>query len=494
MDWKHLFEKILAFYRKHKLPVLIGAGVLLVVIVLGAARFALNGRATAEQTQIVTVTRGAITESIDTVGTLEARPYIELAWESGGIVSPFRVQVGERVEKGAVLMELEDSSLSASILQSQTDILEAQAALDNLLSANSNLYAADQALADAEYTLLGAKKNRDAWNRKGGSDETIEEHRSGYYAAKQTVWEKEIAFTALSEMDGDDPKRMAAYEELRGARLARDEALRQLNNVLGSYYSYAAETDFIKYDIALAAVEEARVAYLRYLDPGKEIEAARANVQALQNSIDMSRIIAPFNGTVTEVSSTVGEKVASGDMAVRLDNLENLMVAVYVSEVDINKVKEGMPAQVSFDAIPGKTYEGQVQSMAASGSSESGVVEFRVDIQVMNADEQVKPGFTAVVSVVTSQVAEALLVPSQALVTSDGGLAVMRVNADGSTSPVLVEIGASSEVFTEILDGDIQEGDRLAMTITENQSLMPGGIMFGGQMRQMTGDGQRPRQ
>jgi len=153
-----------------------------------------------------------------------------------------------------------------------------------------------------------------------------------------------------------------------------------------------------------------------------------------------------------------------------------------------------MPAQVSFDAIPGKTYEGQVQSMAASGSSESGVVEFRVDIQVMNADEQVKPGFTAVVSVVTSQVAEALLVPSQALVTSDGGLAVMRVNADGSTSPVLVEIGASSEVFTEILDGDIQEGDRLAMTITENQSLMPGGIMFGGQMRQMTGDGQRPRQ
>ena len=122
---------------------------------------------TAETTvQYVKATTGSLTESIDVVGTLEAQPMVELAWESGGIISPFTLKVGDKVKKGDVLFSLEASSLSSSILQAQSDLLDAKAELDNLNSANTDLYTASQTLSDAEYTLRQYDTNRDYWNVK----------------------------------------------------------------------------------------------------------------------------------------------------------------------------------------------------------------------------------------------------------------------------------------------------------------------------------------
>ena len=112
----------------------------------------------------------------------------------------------------------------------------------------------------------------------------------------------------------------------------------------------------------------------------------------------------------------------------RIDNLDNLMVDIYVSEVDINKVAVGQPAILTFDALPNQEYAGVVESISSAGTDESGVVEFRVSVVMEEADESVKPGFTAVVSIITSEVEDALLVPTQAIQTQDGVPVVMRVN------------------------------------------------------------------
>jgi len=462
---------------------------LVVALIAGVLLPSVLGGNDEPQMRIVAVTRGSITESIDVVGTLEAQPYIEMAWESGGIVSDFDLSVGDVLIKGDMLMTLEDSSLSASILQAQSDILESQTALDNLMTANSALYTAAQELADAEYSLRDYEADRDYWNYKNASDEDIEEYRTNYYAAKEIVWEKEAAYEAFADMPADDPAREKAYEEMKEAIQERDNQLRYLNNLLGVYYDHGVETDFIEYDLAMAQVEEARVTYKRYLDQSDEIAAAEANVQALQNTIDMAKVVAPFDGTVTEISAVPGEKVANGAMAVRLDNMDNLVVEVYVSEVDINKVSVGMPAKLTFDAIPGKEYDGLVQSISAAGTDDSGVVEFRVSVQVLTADENVKPGFTAVVSIITDEVPDALLVPNAAVVSFNNRSAVMLSNKDGSTTMVPVETGASSDVFTQIVSGDIAEGDSLAIMIDESSSGFFPGASGMGHMRQITGGG-----
>jgi HlyD family secretion protein len=485
MKIQKIWRDIVDFFRTDKKRLWIGGGALIIVVIIGVF-LALNSSGNEEETLIryVQVSRGSLTESIDVVGTLEAQPSIELAWQSGGIVSPISIKIGGQVKKDDVMMELEDSSLSASILQAQIDLLTAQAELDSIRSANADLYTAMQTLSDAEYTLRQYDTNRDYWNVNASSWEAIDAARADYYAAKEVEYQKESAYKALANSDDEEAK-SAAHAVYKDAIAAREEALRQLNNLLGTYYTYSADTDLILYDQAAAAVEAARVDYNRYLDQSDEIAAAEANVQALENTINQSRIIAPFDGTVTDISAVNGEMVSSGDSAVRIDNLNNLVVKVSVSEVDINKIKIGQSALVTFDALPETEYQGEVAYISDAGKDDSGVVEFSVTVKVLNADGQVKPGFTAVVSIITSSIENALLVPNGAVISRNNTSAVMLVNSDDSTTMIPIETGASSDTFTEIISGEIAEGDTLAVTISDGSSFYPGmvpgmGPMLGG--------------
>lgn len=490
MDLQKIRSRIVSFYEKYKKQIWIGGSAL--ILVVASTIFFSNQTQAAEEDgttiQYVQVSRGSITESIDVVGTLEAQPSIELSWQAGGIVSRISTHIGDDVKKDDVLMELEASSLPASILQAQTDLLAAQAELDSMKSANADLYAAMQTLSDAEYTLRQYATNRDYWNVKNSSWEAIEAARANYYAAKEVEYQKENAYKALANSDDEDAK-ASAYKEYKDAIAGREEALRKLNNLLGTYYTYAADTDFILYDQAAAAVEAARIDYNRYLDLSDEIAAAEANVQALKNTINQSKIIAPFDGMVTDISSVNGEMVSSGDTAIRVDNLNNLVIKVSVSEVDINKIKVGQSAVVTFDALPESEYQGEVIYVSDAGNDESGVVEFMVTAKVLNADNKVKPGFTAVVSIITSDIKDALLVPNGAVISRNGSSMVMLVGADNNTTPVEVETGASSDTFTQIVSGDISEGDTLAVYTNNNSEFSP---MMGGFGPMLGGGGERP--
>lgn len=491
MDIEKIKTKIVNFYGSRKKLVWIGGGVLIVVIFASIILPALLGSGS-EGSEVAygVVTRGSMTETIDVVGTLEAVPSAALYWQSGGIVDSFEVEVGDKVSEGDVLMTLTEETLDSSILDAQSSLLDAQTELENLKSANTDLYTAAQTLADAEYELRQYKEDRDYYNTKGASDEAIDAARSAYYAAQQVTWEKEAAYDALSDLEADDPEKMAAYEERKAAIEAENSALSALNFVLGYYYDYSVESDFIEYDAALAAVEEARVAYNRYLDQSDEIAAAEAAVQALENTINTGKIIAPFDGTITAIGAVAGDLISASSSssdtteALKISNLDNLMVEVSISEVDINKVAVGQRAVITFDAITNKEYSGYVESVSTSGSADdNSVVQFSVWVKVEDTDSQVKPGFTSVVSIITSEVEDALLVPYDALVSRDGSYMVVLVGKNGDTNLVPVEVGAISDLYAEITSGDIEEGDQVVLYESESD------FMFGGMMMMNGGGG-----
>jgi len=498
MDIEKIKANIVSFYNSRKKLVWIGGAVLVVAIV--ALIVPSNGSDASAETEVSygQVTRGSLTETIDVVGTLEAIPSASLTWQSGGIVDSFDVKVGDKVSEGDVLMTLTESTLDSSILEAQSSLLDAQTTLDNLKSANTNLHTAAQTLADAEYNLRQYESDRDYNNTKGASDEAIDAAREAYYAAKQVVWEKQAAYEALSNLESDDPEREAAYEEQKAAIEAQNKALSNLNYILGVYFDYDVETDFIEYDAALAAVEEARVEYNRYLDQSDEIAAAEASVQALENTIATGKIIAPFDGTITQINAVAGDLITSYSdsdnttAALTISNLDNLMVEVSISEVDINKVAVGQPAVITFDAISNKKYSGYVSSISSSGEEDANsIVQFSVWVKVDDADDQVKPGFTSVVSIVTAEVEDALLVPYDAVVSRDGTYMVVLADNSGNTTMVPVEIGAISDLYAEITSGDLEEGDQVVLYTSDsdtgfNMMMMSGGGGGGG------GGGQPP--
>ena len=489
MDMKKIKEKLIDFYQAKKRLVWITTGVL-VLMIAALVIFIPRGQNQAEDIQFVKVTRGSITESLGEVGYVEAQPSASITWTSGGIVGEYDLEVGDQVMKGDVLMELDFSSWSNESLQAQSDLLEAQLAYENMVTSDSDFQTALQAVADAEYTVRTTKGMRDFWNFGGSSDDRIDAVRANYHSAEQEVWVLEEEYEALRKIsEKDDPELVAAYDAYQAADLERDSYLRALNQILGHSYDLVVETDFNDYDQAKAALLQARAEYERLLDNSQEIAAAKAKVQALENTINQAKIIAPFDGTVTEISYQPGEYVEAGTTSVQMDDLNNLVVNVDVSEIDISKVVIGQPVVVTFDALPYKEYTGVVTAISAAGADTSGTVEFNVTVTIEDADASVKPGFTAIASIITSQAEDALLVPNQALRTINNNNSVLVVGEDGTPMPVRVEVGASSDAFTEIVSGEIAEGDQLVVITISSGSVFGGGPGAMGGIRQITGGG-----
>ncbi len=207
-------------------------------------------------------------------------------------------------------------------------------------------------------------------------------------------------------------------------------------------------------------------------DP-RDIQAAQARIAALEATLKLARLEAPFTGVITEVRSKVGDQVAPGTVSFRLDDLSRLLVEVQVPEVDINRIQVGQSAKLTFDAIPGKEYSAKVVEVGRVGTLVSGVVNFNVTLELNNADEQVKPGMTAAVTILVQQLEDVLLVPNRAVRLREGQR-VVYVLRNGLPTPVPIRLGATSETYSQVLEGDLREGDLVILN-------PPATTTFGGQ-------------
>ena len=488
-------QKITAYYQSHKKRTIIGGGILILILVSAIALPLLRNSEDSTETQIAKVTVGNLTKTIDVVGSVKAVPSAILSFGTEGIVSEFGVQVGDMVFEDDVLISLKDSSVSSSILQAKSNLLDATHELDQLVSANSLLYEAALALKEAENTYRSKLDMWKYWNFNNTPQNMVDKAVEVYISNENALTRAKDKFNHLTRQaeTDDDPALLAASEELQAAQFERDKALRNVNYLLGRTFSFTVQSDYIKYKQADAALLEALNTYERYLYNSDEIAAAQANVQALQNTIDSAKIIAPFNGTITNILVDPGQLVSSGTSALQIDALDNLMIDVFVSEVDIHHVSVGQDATITLDALPNKQYAGVVMQVAQAGDDSSGVVEFSITVKVLNPDADIKPGFTAVASIITDQVENALLVPTMALQSRDGRNVVMLVDSQGNIQPVQVEVGVSANSFSQIFTDSISEGDMVMVfsTSSSTQMYFPGGG-FGG-MGGLGGSGERQR-
>jgi HlyD family secretion protein len=193
-----------------------------------------------------------------------------------------------------------------------------------------------------------------------------------------------------------------------------------------------------------------------------EVTAARARVEAAQAALSLPALEAPFAGQITDLTVKVGDRVAPGSPAFRLDDTTHLLVDVLVSEVDVNRIRKGQAAELTLDGAPGRTYHGVVTDVPAVGVDLQGVPSFPVTVEISDADDAIRPGMTAAVTLVVDEVKDALLLPSQAL-RFENGQRVVYVQRDGQFVPVQVKLGATSKDTSQVLEGDLQPGDMVLL-------------------------------
>ena len=205
------------------------------------------------------------------------------------------------------------------------------------------------------------------------------------------------------------------------------------------------------------------------------LAAERAALARAEEVKRRHRLTAPFAGMIVARNLEVGEWAQRDEAAVELVALDVLRIRATLPQIDFPRVSRGAAAAVRFDALPERTFRGEVFARVASGDPRSRTFPILIDLP--NPDGLLAPGMSARVRVdLAGGEAEVLTVPRDAVIArADGTREVWRVQEEDGilkAYPVQIETGRAGGDRVEITGGDLADGDRVVLL--GNESLKPG--------------------
>ena len=257
----------------------------------------------------------------------------------------------------------------------------------------------------------------------------------------------------------------AAAASRRGeACLGAERAQRELVRNRG-----LVKDGFISTDL-LDRVESAAQAAAAACDAARAgEESARAGADLARHELDKTVLRAPFDGIVAEVGIEVGEWTTPSPPALPVPPVVDILdpASIYVSapmdEVDSGRIRLGMPARLTVDSIPGKSFPGRVVRVAPyvlDTEEQNRTVEIEAELDDPAVAATLLPGTSADVEVILDGRDDVLRVPTSALLASGSVLVV-----DGSRLVERpVEVGLRNWDQTEIRTG-LAAGDRVVTSL-----------------------------
>jgi HlyD family secretion protein len=431
-------------FQQHKLVYLI----ILAVILVGGGYW-YHSKASADTPKYTTspVKRGDITQVVQATGTINPLTTTTVGSYVSATVEYIFADYNTRVKASQVLAQLDPTIFEAQVLQARANLQNAQ---DDLVTLSANVDVAKGNLAKDEanvkYQVATAKRSQDM-------------------------------FTAgIVSADAND----LTQSTLGQARAA------------------------VQADEAQVQQTEA------------QLQQAKASVTASQGALDQAltnlkytTILAPIDGTVVSRSIDPGQSVAAAMSAPNLfsiaQDLTRMLVSAQTDESDTGSIRIGASVTFQVDAFPNEQFRGRVVEIRLNPTTVQNVVTYSTMIDFSNPDEKLLPGETAYVTIPTGYAANALEIPNAALTfkptlsrdqqtalfkqynisreastTHLGGWqTVWKLNeADNSLIPVAVQTGITDNSYTQLLQGDANEGDGF---VTSNQrAVQAAGPGFGG--------------
>jgi len=228
------------------------------------------------------------------------------------------------------------------------------------------------------------------------------------------------------------------------------------------------------YDVAVNALNQARA---QVAVDQATIGQRQAGLDAAVVNLGYTNIVAPVDGIVVSRNVTMGQTVASSFQTPTLfliaTDLSKMQVDTNVSESDVGGVHAGDKARFTVEAYPDKTFEGVVSQVRQAPQTVQNVITYDVVITVANPQLLLKPGMTATVRVITAERRNVVRVPDAALRYVPGGLSAAGAQAqspglwvmrNGQPTRVTVTTGLDDDTNTEVLAGDIKEGDSVIVS------------------------------
>jgi len=204
-----------------------------------------------------------------------------------------------------------------------------------------------------------------------------------------------------------------------------------------------------------------------------ELEVRRARLEKAKDNLAKTTILAPHEGVVSNFDLNPGQvitgatSVNEGTTLMTINDLVRLHVRTKVNELDINKINEGMPARITFDALPDEEFVGEVDQIFSYAEEEGNERIFRVLVSFEAGDQIIKPGISATVELPIAEAKDVPVVIPTALFRSGEGFVAYRQNGDG-WDKITVETGLSDVRVVEIKTG-LQPGDIVSLSLPDSE-------------------------
>ena len=464
--------------------------ILLIVTVRGFAAYARLSQAAQTRegsvVQTAVAQRGDLIVSASGTGTLVAQTDATFGFETSGQVVEVYIKVGDQVEAGQTLAQLDDTL-------AQMEYVEAQQALEELYSAAS-IATVRQEIGMAQDTAFYAHE----WLEYLLSPEVIEAEENLAIAEQklaaaqaeamtnpseattQAVKEKEQAIAYLQDKLTQAqayyenyylPETFGTYENVGSRRHPKEVLATTIDPDTGKEVPEIDEpstaditTARNNYTQAQETLKQGQL-YLEALSTGvipegatgEKISTLYETQLALENAksaLDATQLTAPIRGTVTSLDLSLGEQVDTSSIITVSQLSQPYTLEVYLDETDWNVAQVGNKVNVTFDLLPEQTYRGTVTLIYPElyESFESSLVHLIVQLD-QRISQDLPAGTGATVDVVGGEALGVVLVPVEAIhETQDGKLAV-NVLQNGEQSERQVELGLQNETYAAVNSG-----------------------------------------
>lgn len=199
----------------------------------------------------------------------------------------------------------------------------------------------------------------------------------------------------------------------------------------------------------------------------RELQLLEMQLDNAKQQLENTKAYANFDGVVVSVSIAEGDYFTAGSAVMTIIDDSKLKATVEVDEIDIQLLEIGMKAYITADSVPGENIEAKVSYIPMIGRySNQGIGVMDVEVTIENPPKGLKPGFSfeGVIAVESEQ--SMLLVSQSAVTVKRGVSSVTKLNEDGSTQTVVVQVKYLGENLYQVISGDIKAGDTVVYTRT----------------------------
>jgi len=348
-------------------------------------------------------------------------------------------------------LEISENQLRAQLNSAKLTLENAKRELARSRELYEKKFLSKKALEDAQEAESVAQANyENAQKNLEAQLKSIESQKAAIEAQKRVLNSRQTTLTF----------QIANLETLKATRAAVE---RQAAANLESAKSRLAQ-------IQETIAAEKRMAQLAEASAEAAVLRTQSALKTAKQRLGWTTLLAPKDGTVTNLDIEEGEIITSGRSAfssgpalMTIADLSQMIVKVNINEVDMGQIALGQRAEISVSAYPGKKFEGRVRAIAPSGKTVENVVRFEVEVEVLGSPKELMPGMTADVDIFVVDRDNVLQVPIEAVQEEESYGVLLSMKPEekaklkvGDTVTLEMRLGKSVDARVSSVDDPVQ--------------------------------------